>query len=252
MSIDTDVGCPASCAIVGAGRAGTALAAALRAAGIAVEGPLGRGEVPTTGGPVLLCVPDAQIAVAARTLGPGRLVGHTSGATTLDVLTDAGHEAFSLHPLMTIPVGAGAAQLAGAPAAVAGSTPRALRTARALAHAARLQPIDIADADRAAYHAAASIAANLLVTLQDGAERLLATAGADRAVLVPLVRAAVEAWARDGGELALTGPIARGDHETVARQRAAVAERTPDLLEVFDALAAATARLAARDGVVAA
>ena len=114
------------------------------------------------------------------------------------------------------------------------------------------QPIDIADADRAAYHAAASIAANLLVTLQDGAERLLATAGADRAVLVPLVRAAVEAWARDGGELALTGPIARGDHETVARQRAAVAERTPDLVEVFDALAAATARLAARDGAVAA
>ena len=48
MSIDTDVGCPASCAILGAGRAGTALAAALRAAGIAVEGPLGRGEVPTT------------------------------------------------------------------------------------------------------------------------------------------------------------------------------------------------------------
>ena len=71
-------------------------------------------------------------------------------------------------------------------------------------------------------------------------------------MLVPLVRAAVEAWARDGGELALTGPIARGDHETVARQRAAVAERTPDLVEVFDALAAATARLAARDGAVAA
>ena len=137
MSIDTDVGCPAGCAIIGAGRVGTALAAALRAAGIAVEGPLGRGEVPTTDGPVLLCVPDAQIAVAAATLQPGRLVGHTSGATTLDVLTDAGHEAFSLHPLMTIPLGAGAAQLAGAPAAVAGSTPRALRTARALAHAAR-------------------------------------------------------------------------------------------------------------------
>jgi predicted short-subunit dehydrogenase-like oxidoreductase (DUF2520 family) len=252
MSIDTDVGCPVSCAIVGAGRAGTALAAALRAAGLAVEGPLGRGDVPTTDAAVLLCGPDAQIAVAARALVPGRPVGHTSGATSLDVLTDAGHEAFSLHPLMTIPFGASAAQLAGAPAAVAGSTPRALRIARALAHAAGLEPIDIADGDRAAYHAAASIAANLLVTLEDGAERLLATAGADRSVLVPLVRAAVEAWARDGGERALTGPIARGDHETVARQRAAVAERTPDLLDVFDALAAATARLAARDAAVAA
>jgi predicted short-subunit dehydrogenase-like oxidoreductase (DUF2520 family) len=127
---------------------------------------------------------------------------------------------------------------------VAGSTPRALRTARALAEAAGLRPIEIAETDRAAYHAAASIAANLLVTLEDGAERLLATAGADRDVLVPLVRAAVESWAAQGGERALTGPIARGDHETVARQRAAVHERTPDLLDVFDALAAATERLA--------
>jgi hypothetical protein len=84
MSIDTDVGCPASCAMVGAGRAGTALAAALRAAGIAVEGPLRRGEVPATDGPVLLCVPDVQIAVAARTLEPGRLVGHTSDGRNPD------------------------------------------------------------------------------------------------------------------------------------------------------------------------
>jgi predicted short-subunit dehydrogenase-like oxidoreductase (DUF2520 family) len=250
MSTDIDVGCPASCAVVGAGRVGTALADALRAAGIAVEGPLGRHEAVTSAGPVLLCVPDAQIAVAARALGAGRLAGHTSGATTLDVLIDAGHEAFSLHPLMTVPAGAGAAQLAGAPAAVAGSTPRALRIAHALARAARLGPLEIADADRAAYHAAASMAANLLVTLEDGAERLLATAGADRSALVPLVRAAVEAWASQGGERALTGPIARGDRETVARQRAAVAERTPDLLPAFDALAAATERLAERGRAV--
>ena len=84
------------------------------------------------------------------------------------------------------------------------------------------------------------------MTLEDGAERLLATAGAERDVLVPLVRAAVETWAAQGGERALTGPIARGDHETVARQRAAVQQRTPDLLDVFDALVAATERLAAR------
>ena len=252
MSTDTDVPCPAACALIGAGRVGTAFAAALRAAGMTVEGPLGRGELLATDGPVLLCVPDAQIEAAARALPPGRLVGHTSGATTLDVLTRAGHEAFSLHPLMTVPHGAGAAQLAGAPAAVAGSTPRALGTARALATAAGMASFAVDDAHRAAYHASASIAANLLVTLQDGAERLLATAGGDRAMLVPLVRAAVEAWAREGGERALTGPIARGDAETVARQRDAIAERTPDLLEVFDALARATERLAARDAEVAA
>jgi predicted short-subunit dehydrogenase-like oxidoreductase (DUF2520 family) len=250
MITDTDVGCPASCAIVGAGRVGTALAGALRAAGVQVGGPYGRAEAPPPAGPVLLCVPDGQIAAAARALAPGRLVGHTSGATTLHVLSDAGHEAFSVHPLMTVPRDAGPAQLAGAPAAVAGATPRALSTARALAVAARMEPFEIADADRAAYHAAASIAANLLVTLEDGAERLLATAGADRAMLVPLVRAAVEAWATQGGERALTGPVARGDDATVARQRDAVAERTPDLLEVFDALVAATQRLARRDAGV--
>ena len=252
MSIETDEGRPASCAIVGAGRVGTALAAAMNAAGIAVEGPLGRDEAVRAPGPVLLCVPDGQIAAAAEAVGGPRLLGHTSGATTLDPLLAAGHEAFSLHPLMTVPRGAGPGQLTGAPAAVAGSTPRALRTARALARAAGMRPIEIADADRAAYHAAASVAANLLVALEDGAERLMASAGAGRDALVPLVRAAVEAWAAQGGERALTGPIARGDEETVERQRAAIAERTPDLLPVFDALADATRRLAERGRAVAA
>jgi predicted short-subunit dehydrogenase-like oxidoreductase (DUF2520 family) len=63
-------------------------------------------------------------------------------------------------------------------------------------------------------------------------------------MLVPLVRAAVEAWALQGGERALTGPIARGDEATVARQRNAIAERTPDLLRLFDALADVTRDLA--------
>jgi len=103
----------------------------------------------------------------------------------------------------------------------------------------------VEDADRAAYHAAASIASNFLVTLQAAAERLLASAGADRDLLVPLVRASVENWAALGPERALTGPIARGDDETVARQRAAIAERAPDLLPLWDALAGATRELAA-------
>jgi predicted short-subunit dehydrogenase-like oxidoreductase (DUF2520 family) len=103
----------------------------------------------------------------------------------------------------------------------------------------------VADEDRAAYHAAASIASNFLVTLEGAAERLAATAGVDRALLVPLVRAAVENWARLGAGDALTGPIARGDEETVARQRMAVEDRTPELLALFDALADATRALAA-------
>jgi predicted short-subunit dehydrogenase-like oxidoreductase (DUF2520 family) len=89
------------------------------------------------------------------------------------------------------------------------------------------------------------MASNFLVTLEGAAERLAATAGLERELLAPLVRAAVANWAALGAERALTGPIARGDEATVERQRAAVAERTPELLGLFDALAAATRELAA-------
>ena len=211
---------------------------ALRDAGLDVTGPLRRGErCPRATDCVLLCVPDAEIAEAARTIPAGPLVGHVSGATTLNPL--APHEAFSLHPLMTVP-----ASFDGAGAAIAGSTDRALATARALAAALGMQPFEVADDDRAAYHAAASMASNYLVALEDAAARLLATTGASRELLVPLVRMTVENWARDGAS-ALTGPIARGDEETVARQRAAVEERAPELLELFDALADSTRVLVA-------
>jgi len=249
------------CAVVGRGRLGTALVAALRAADLVVEGPLGRGETPTQARPgtsadslaVLLCVPDGAIAQAAALLPstPGLLTGHCSGATTLAALD--GHEAFSLHPLMTVPRDAGPAALHGATAAVAGSTPRALAAAHALARAAGMRPIEVADGDRVAYHAAASLASNFLVTLEGAAERLAATAGVDRAALAPLVRRAVDNWAAEGAAQALTGPIARGDEETVAAQRAVVAERTPELVALFDALADGTRALAgARDEAIAA
>ncbi len=144
-------------------------------------------------------------------------------------------------------VTAGGAAFAGAGCAIAGSTPRAAALARELAEALAMVPFEVADADRAAYHAAASLASNFLVTLEDAAERLAATAGVPRAALVPLVRASLENWATAGGPAALTGPIARGDGETVARQREALAARTPGFLPAFDALAGATRALAQRD-----
>ena len=232
-----------SCAIVGAGRLGRALAAALRAAGVAVDGPLGRGSDGGEAEVVLLCVPDGEIGAAAALLAPrpGRLVGHCSGALGLAPL--AGREAFSLHPLMTV-TGDGGAPFAGAAAAVDGATPRARAVATALARRVGLAPVAVAERDRAAYHAAASIASNFLVTLEAAAERLAASAGVDRAALVPLVRATLDNWAALGAERALTGPLVRGDEATVARQRGAVAERAPELLELFDALADATRQLA--------
>src|SRR5205807_10285054 len=180
----------------------------------------------------LLCVPDQEIAGAAALVAPGPRVGHCSGATGLEPLSP--HEAFSLHPLMTVtPAGA---EFAGAGAAIDGSTARALALARELASALGMRPVRIAPADRALYHAAASIASNFLVTLEAAAERLAAEAGLERRLLVPLVRAAVENWAELGGERALTGPVARGDEATVARQREAVERRAPELVELFDAL----------------
>jgi predicted short-subunit dehydrogenase-like oxidoreductase (DUF2520 family) len=226
------------CAVVGRGRLGSALAAALPGA----IGPLGRGDaVPPDAEVVILAVPDAAIADAAARVTPGPLVGHCSGATTLAPL--APHEAFGLHPLMTVT--ADGAEFAGASCAIAGTTERALTTARALAAALGMAPFEVADEDRAAYHAAASIASNFLVTLEWAAERV---GGLDREALAPLVRATVENWANAGPERALTGPIARGDELTVQRQRAAVAGRAPDLLPLFDALAAATRDLAGRSG----
>jgi predicted short-subunit dehydrogenase-like oxidoreductase (DUF2520 family) len=228
-------------AIVGRGRMGRALAAALARAGVDVAGPLGRGADGEGAQVVLLCVPDAQIAAAAALVAPGRLVGHTSGATTLEPL--APHEALSMHPLMTV-TGTDA-RFEGAGCVIAGTTPEALGTAAALARVLGMRTAVVADEDRALYHAAASMASNYVVALAGAAERLAGEAGIERAMLAPLVRAAVENWAAHGAARALTGPIARGDDATAARQRIAIAERAPELLALWDALAAETRTLAA-------
>ncbi|MBL3699898.1 DUF2520 domain-containing protein [Leucobacter luti] len=229
--------------IVGWGRMGAALHASLAAAGAGdVLLPLaGRGADGSGADLVLLAVPDAAIADAARLIAPGPLVGHLSGMTTLAAL--APHEALSVHPLLSV-TGPDTA-FAGAHAAVAGTSERALATARSLAETLGLVPFTVADEDRAAYHAAASISANALVAIEWVAERLAATAGVPRAALAPLARAALDNWAARGAAAALTGPIARGDEATVSRQRDALAARLPDELGLFDALTQTTRALAA-------
>jgi predicted short-subunit dehydrogenase-like oxidoreductase (DUF2520 family) len=256
--------------IVGAGRLGTALSAALREAGLDVEGPAGRGKVPRGCDAIVLCVPDAEIAPAAATVaGAAPLVGHTSGATRLVALEPAGGEAFGLHPLQTFPergrsavpspepgIAGGApsralAAFAGAGCAVAGSTPEALAFAAALARTLGMTPFEIDDEGRAAYHAAASVASNFVVTLLAAAERVAAGAGLApaeaRALLAPLVRRTVESVGELGPERALTGPIARGDDATVEAQRRALQDVAPELLELFDELVRLTRALAGHE-----
>lgn len=228
------------CVVIGQGRMGTAIASALAAAGVPVLGPLGRGESASGAGLVLLCVPDREIAAAAATIDPGPIVGHVSASAPLDLL--APHERFSLHPLLSV-VGAGAS-FRGAWCAVDGSSPAAISAARALADRLEMHVTLVPAERRALYHAAASTASNFLITVEGIAERLAELAGLERAALVPLVRATVDNWARQGARAALTGPIARGDLVTATRQRDAVAEVAPDLLPVWDALASETRELA--------
>jgi predicted short-subunit dehydrogenase-like oxidoreductase (DUF2520 family) len=249
-------------AIIGRGRLGNALAHRLRNSERSVVGPLSRDYAASEldgADIVLLCVPDREIAHAASVLAervprPSRgdsiercpmAVGHCSGATSLDALEPMSFtERFSLHPLMSYsggeepPLGEERAA-----AAISASSPRAMKLAETLAHELEFDPFVLEEADRVAYHAAASMASNFLITLEVAAERLAASAGCPREALVPLVRRSMENWATLGSR-ALTGPIARGDTATVANQRVALAQRAPELVPVFDALAEATRELA--------
>jgi predicted short-subunit dehydrogenase-like oxidoreductase (DUF2520 family) len=237
--------------IVGKGRLGTALSAALRDAGYDVDGPAGRGEVPDADA-ILLCVPDAEITAAAETVaGSARLVGHTSGATSLAALRPAargGAHVFGFHPLQTF-TGSDTPDLGGIGCAIAGSTPEALEAARTIAEGLGMVAFVLPDHKRAAYHAAASVASNFLVTLQAMAEEVARDAGLEpaqaRRLLAPLVRTTVENWVALGPEAALTGPVARGDEHTVTAQRQAISAASPQLLPLFDALVERTRAIAA-------
>ncbi|MEA2374741.1 MAG: hypothetical protein QOD53_1204 [Thermoleophilaceae bacterium] len=245
---------PLTIGIVGAGRVGGALGAALRTAGHDVHGPAERGCTPA-GDVLILCVPDAQIgAAAAAVTGSATFVGHTSGATPLSALDAAGAQAFGLHPLQTI---AGPdADLRGCGCAVGGATPAALALAERLALDLGMRPLRIDDSQRAAYHASASIASNFLLTLEAAAEAVAAGAGIApedaRALLGPLVRTTVDNWLTVGPEAALTGPLARGDEPIVDAQRDAVAATAPELLNLFDELVERTRALAGQPSGVAA
>ena len=242
---------PTALSIVGPGRAGGSIASAAARAGVEVN-LIGRESADHSfdGQCLLLCLPDADIAAFAASVGAGegrpKMIGHVSGATPLDPLLAAGAAdgCFSLHPLQTLPDGQ--ADLVGAPAAIAGTSEQARATAAGLARVLGMVPFEVDEGDRVAYHAAASIASNFLVTLEQSAADLLGGIGVEnpREVLAPLVRRSLENWIA-GGPAALTGPIARGDEDTVERHRQAILQSEPGLLPLYDALAGATREMGA-------
>ncbi len=189
---------------------------------------------------VLLCVPDRAIAEVARGIPLGPWVAHVSGATPLAAL-DPHEQRFGMHPLQSFSKARGPEQLDGAWAAVTAESPAALELAFWLAKTLGLRPFELDEAGRGAYHAGAAVASNYLVTLRAAARSLLEAAGAPPDSLDPLIRGVV-----DGG-FELTGPIARGDWETVERHLEVIRAERPELESLYLALAEATARVAGRD-----
>jgi predicted short-subunit dehydrogenase-like oxidoreductase (DUF2520 family) len=223
-----------SACVVGAGRVGQAIAARLggRIRTRSTSRDLDVGDVDL----VLLCVPDRAIPEVAREIAPGPWIGHTSGASSLAAL-DPHERRFTLHPLQTFQLELGPEQLDGSWAAISGETDEGLGAARDLAELLGVIPFELADDERPLYHAAAHFASSFLVTLHDVAAELMEAAGAPPEALVPLMQRTIENGFRH------TGPLVRGDWETIERHMHAIASRRPDLLPLYRALADTEAAL---------
>ena len=254
-------------ALIGPGRAGTALALALAHVGHRVVAVAGRGpglpsttaaasrlgaaavpveEVARGAELVVIATPDGVIeptaAAIAPTLEPGTLVIHLSGARGLDALTPivasrTDVQIGALHPLQTLPFAD--TSIAGAWAAVSGP-PLVTQLAQELG----MHPFVVDDADRATYHAAAVVASNHLVALLGQVQRIADKVGVPLRAFESLVRAAVDHVFDLGPEAALTGPVSRGDVATVASHLDAIPDEER---RAYLALADAARRLARRD-----
>lgn len=271
--------------IIGPGRVGTAIGVLAARAGwpvVAVAGrraetaraaaeAIGHGagvrspaEAAAAGRLVLLTVPDDAIAAvceelaAAGAFAAGAVVAHCSGALASEVLSPARQrcrcEIGSMHPLQTFPTAAAAIrQMAGTHCFCEGDPP-AVAVLERLAGAVGARPVRIDAAGKARYHAAAVMACNYLVALMEAAAALAESAGIDRATWLsaagPLVRSTVDNVLRTGPVEALTGPIARGDVETVTRHAEAMREAQPLLRELYAAAGRWTLELARSKGTL--
>lgn len=232
--------------VIGPGRAGRSLAAALAEAGWDVHGILGRDDDPTDAlvgvDLVVIATPDRAIAGVARGIrpvagaGPGAVLAHLAGSLGLGAL-EPHQRVTAVHPLVSLPSAeVGAHRLAsGAWFAVAGH-PIGQRVAADLGG----RWFEVADADRASYHAAAAVASNHLVALLGQVERIATGIGVPPEAYWALAADTVANVAALGAADALTGPVARGDWSTVTRHLAALDASEH---EAYRALASAARRL---------
>ena len=229
--------------IIGPGRAGGAFAGALGSVGWNVAPTIGRHDDPSRAGEgvdlVLICTPDTAIASVAAAVGPcDAVVAHVAGSLGLDVLAPHARRG-AIHPLMSLPdAHVGSALLRdGGWFAVAGDP-----VVHEIVASLGGRTLEVADADRAVYHAAACVASNHVVALLGQVERLAAAIGIPAEAYMALTRASVDNVERLGAAAALTGPAARGDDATIARHLDALPEAEQEL---YRALVAEARRLAA-------
>lgn len=267
-----------SVGVIGAGRVGAVLAARLRAAGHEVVAVAGESDATRTriatmlpgvlvakptavaraADLLLLTVPDDALdnvvrsLVGAGAIHPGQVVVHTSGRHGVEVLAPAvaiGAHGIAMHPAMTFTgTDIDLERLRASVCAVTCAEAERPIAERLVADLGG-RVLWLSEHDRLAYHAALAHDANHLGTIVGQAMDLLRGAGASdpAAVLRPLLQAALDN-ALDYGDAAQTGPVVRGDVDTVAAHVAVLAADGPDVLESYVALARATAGRAVRDG----
>lgn len=231
--------------IIGAGRAGSSFARALRLGGVEVDGPWDRDVDPSAAARgvefVLICVSDAAVAEIAQRIEPvaGVVVAHVAGSLGLDVLEPHERRA-SLHPLVSLPDGeTGAALLSdGAAFAVSGDP-----LLRSLVTVLGGRVVEVADSDRILHHAACCVASNHLVALMGQVERIAERIGVPPEAYLDLAAATLANVATLGAAAALTGPAARGDRETIEGHLAAL---DPSERASYAAMADLAAMLAAQ------
>ncbi len=225
--------------VIGSGRAGGALSAGLKRRGWNILPPLGRGDDLARAGEgvdlLVIATPDDRIGDIGAAVEPvvTTVVAHLAGSMGPDVLHMHPRRC-AVHPLISIPTPE--TNLSGAWFAIAGD-PMARRVVEALDGRA----FTVADEHRAAYHAAACIAANHLVALFGQVERVCTAAGVPLDPLLDLAQGALDQVRALGPAAALTGPAGRGDEATLARHLAAL---DPSEHAAYEALSQAAKRLA--------
>lgn len=230
--------------VIGTGRAGSSLEVALRRAGWDARAALHHDDDLERAGAgcdlLVLAVPDAAVTAVARRVTPvaGTVVAHLAGSLGPDAVLPHPRRA-AVHPVVALPDPAsGADRLVGAWFAVAGD-PLADEVVAALSGRA----FAVSDEDRPAHHAACAMAANHTTALLGMVERVTSGVGLPLAPYTDLAAGALAAVAERGPALALTGPVARGDWDTIATHLSVLAEADrPGYLT----LAAEAARLAGR------